>query len=893
MAVSDRESQVLAALGEHLTNAEIAARLFISIRTVESHVSSLLRKLGADDRRALAALAHTPSRAMPTPLTPFIGRQTEREALKAALRHHRLVTAVGPGGVGKTRLALSVATDLSSDFADGSGYVDLVPVLDPQMIAPAIAEALGIGERPGGSAADGVAGWLATRETLLLLDNCEHLLDGVVVLVERLLASSPGLRVLATSRARLLVPFEQVFPVPGLAVETDAVELFSTRATAGGNPVGHEQTQRVVALCRALDGMALAIELAAARYASLGLDGLELGLADRFRLLTGGRRMDDRHRSLRTTLDWSHALLSPPEQTALRRSSVFADPFPLPAAIAVLQDELLPPERIPAALAALADQSLLIAVPGPDGMRYRVLETVRQYGGELLNETGETEAAHRRHLLWVRSRLETDWSDTLMNEARSALTWACTQPESRAEAFALAITTAELSFRHGRPAESQRRYEQAASLAENDAVAAETWRSAAGAAVARHVGLDALRLRLQASEAALRAGDRAGAAADLAGNAELINRGPGLMATAPPEGEVARLIARGWELAGDDPSARAHLLIAEVSVHPIAEPGNRQRIEEAIALAQQTTDPLTESSALDQLTAMQLSQGDVRAAATSAIRRTEILAPLPPTSMTALEMFDSLQMGADCAVAAGDLPTARALAVRLRALPFYREELHLAASRLLMVTVFTGEWDRADELAGQFIQGWERAGQPQAGNFSRAACAAAGMYALRADEAQHQEWLRVIDGLVTPGRPISQIHVDEFFDAQVLLHQNRPDEAVQRLATPPEELDQWFSALWRPWYAALWAESAVLAGLSDPQERIRRARRSSEGNPLATAIVERAAALAEGGDRGRLLATAATLRPCRYQYARTLVLAGEPEGEQVLAELGVRAAPGE
>jgi DNA-binding CsgD family transcriptional regulator len=221
--VSPREAEVLAALGEHLTNAEIAARLFISVRTVESHISSLLRKLQVNDRRALAAIATLPPAAgaapasgaggplaprLPTPLTSFVGRAAERAALANALQAHRLVTTVGPGGVGKTRLALNVITEVADRYADGAWYVDLVPVTDPSMVAPAIAAALGLGERQGRSSEETVLAWLASRQALLVLDNGEHLLDGMPALVERLLLASPQLSMLLTSRARLLVPFE-------------------------------------------------------------------------------------------------------------------------------------------------------------------------------------------------------------------------------------------------------------------------------------------------------------------------------------------------------------------------------------------------------------------------------------------------------------------------------------------------------------------------------------------------------------------------------------------------------------------------------------------------------------------------------------------------------------
>jgi predicted ATPase/DNA-binding CsgD family transcriptional regulator len=917
VGISAREAEVLAALGEHLTNAEISARLFISVRTVESHVSSLLRKMQADDRRALAAAADDlrsnpagRSAALPSRLTPFVGRAAEQAALSVALGAHRLVTAVGPGGVGKTRLALRVAAGVRDRFADGVWYVDLVPVTDAVMTAPAVARALGLGEHPGSSAADDVVNWLAHREALLVLDNCEHLLDGVVVLLERLLAGSPRSAVLATSRARLLVPFEWVFPVPGLSVEADdggpgdAIALFLGRAAAGGSPVRPADAERVAAVCTALDGVALAIELAAARYASLGLDGLEAGLSDRLRLLTGGRRMDDRHRSLRAALDWSYALLDEPDRAVLRRISVFAEPFTATAAAVVVKDwPPVPAGHLPAGLAGLADHSLLLAVAEPGGTRYRALETIRQYGADRLDEAGELVEARSRHLRWclresaalelTSHEIAGTWRtafDQIADELRSALSWAAEAVRFRPEAYRLALALANLTFLRGLPGEAQRRYEQAAGLAPDDVVAADALRRAAGAAVARHVGDEALRLRLLAAEAALRGGDRAGAAGDLAQNAELIHRHLGLMATMPAAGEAAALIARGWALAEGDLAAQARLLSAEAFSSDVADPVTVNLIDRALLLARRVDAPLIESAVLDQLTAVQLAHGDVHAAAASALRRTELLAPMPVTAIAALELFDGLIMAAECAVAAGDLVAGRRLAERLRDLPFHREESHLANARLLLVTVLTGDWSEAAALAERFGEGWERAGRPRAGNLTPGAYAAATMYGLRGDNKARAVWLDIVGALETPGRPVTEIHLGEFFDALLLLHRGLPEQAARLMDTPPEQLTEWYSGLWRPWYAALWAEAAVLSGHGDAADRLRRARLATAGNPIATAIVDRAAALT-AGDRDGLIAAAVALQDagCRYQWARTLILIGgqhQSRGESELAGIG-------
>ena len=759
----------------------------------------------------------------------------------------------------------------------------------------------------GRSAEDIVLDWLAARQALLVLGNCEHLLGGVAALLERLLAGSPELSVLVTSRARLLVPFEWVFTVPGLSAETesggpgDAVELFRVRAAAGGTTLRPGDMERAAAICRELGGMALAIELTAARAASLGLDGIEAGLSDQLRLVTGGKRADGRHRSLRSALGWSYALLDEAGQAVLRRVSVFAAPFTLSAAVAVLGS--WPPmarDAIPAVLAGLADQSLLVPTADPAGTRYRALETIRQYGADRLADAGESVEAHCRHLTWC---LDTAaalgpaagddagaWRsgfDQIAGELRSALGWADGHAQHRQQAFRLAVSLAGLCFARGMPGESQVRYEQAAQLTTGRAAAAAL-HQAAGAAEVRHFGTEALRLRRAAVGAAVRAGDGAAAAMDLARMAELINRGAGLMATPATTDQVATLLAEATRLAAGDPAAQARTLTAMAFSHDDADPAAVALIECATTLARRARDPLTESAALDHLTAFHLARGELRAAA-SALRRTELLAPLRATAAAGMEFYDAFSMAAECAMAAGDLPAAKQMAERAGDLPSHREEGHLATARLIVVAALAGDWDEALASAGRFRQGWERAGRPRAGNLSRGAYAAATVYGLRGDDGARARWLEIVEALPAPGRPLSQIHAGEFFDALLLLHQGRPQRALGLLRTPPEEFRTWFSGMWRPWYAALWAEAAVLSGHRDTGGRIRRARQMTQGNPIATAILDRAAALA--GDRSGLAPAASALAAagCRYQWARTLILAGGAQrarGESVLAEMG-------
>jgi predicted ATPase/DNA-binding CsgD family transcriptional regulator len=915
--VSEREAQVLAAVGEHLTNAEIAARLVISIRTVESHVSSLLRKLGAADRRALAALAADevgagarPARvgaALPSALTPFVGRSTERAELGELLSGPaRLVTAVGPGGVGKTRLALAVAADVADRFADGVWYVDLVPVADPAMIAPAVAGALGLGEQPGRAAEDTLLGWATDRTAVLVLDNCEHLLDGVAQLTERLLAQGGALVVLTTSRARLMLPFERVFPVEGLAADGagDAIALFTERAAAAGAVVTADDRVRVARICRGLDGVPLAIELAAARLPAVGLDGLEAGLADRLRLLTGARRADGRHRSLRSTLDWSCALLDDTARAVLRRGSVFAGAFSAADATDVVGWAPVRPRDVAAQLAELAEHSLLVPVPAADGTRYRQLETVRQYGAELLEDTGELDEAHLRLLRWAGAagcalRERTDdgaaWRsafDRVADELRAALAWAAERPEHRGPAHEAASLLAELCLRRGLPGESQRRSEQAAELAADDLEAAVALRRAAGAATARLAGDQAVRLHGEAASAAERGGTPAAAAADLAQLAELLNRGPGIIARPPDPVAVRTALDGARRLAGADPLALARIAVAEAFAVPETGADGAAATERALRLARALGDPLIEIAALDRQTTVWLSRGDPRAALATAQRRIELLAPLPVIAEHGFELSDVHVMAVESAIGAGDLPAALRYAETVRDLPPLREIGHVAVARLIVVTFLTGDWATTLTAADRFLESWERAGRPRVPTLRRAAHAVTTLHGLRGDTAARRRWEAVFEVLALPGPPGHDERPTAVFDALLLLHQDRPDAAMRRLPVPPAELVRWYEGLWRPWYAALWAEAAVLAGVGDAAERVAAAGESTAGNPIAEAVVERAGALL-AGDAAAVAATADRLRAagCRYQAARSLLLTGGEAATRGRAELVEMGAP--
>ncbi len=910
---------MLELVGAHLSNAEIAARLCISVRTVESHVSSLLRKLEVPDRRALAQRAPEPAGSgpfhpapvLPAPLTSFIGRVSERTELTEMIKAHRQVTAVGPGGVGKTRLALAVAAEVAGAYADGVWFADLVPVTDPGMIATTVAGALGLGEQPGRDMTESVVAALADRHALLVLDNCEQVVDGVALFLERLLVTCSRVTVLATSRARLMVPFERVYPVPPLSLpvdgESDAVALFMERAAAVGRSLDPALCDQIASICERLDGMALAIELAAARYPTLGLDGITAALFHPLRMLTGGSRADERHRSVRGALDWSHALLEPADRALLRQVSVFVAPFTTVAAAEVAGGE----EGIVAeGLARLAEQSLLVVTASPGRTEYRALETIRQYGMERLSEAGELVDTRSRHVRWCLAKAaelavaREDWRarfDSVADDLRAALAWAADRPEQRTDAYRLARSLAELTFTRHLIGESQGRYEQAAALADDPAVSASMLRQAAAVAGCRMHGDDMSRLHRAAADAARRSGDTAGTACDLATAAANAYRFSSKFVRKLPQEEAIALMAQARELAGDDPAAQAAVALAEAGraltdaigaaqgLYDTAVPVTIARAERAVELAHRTGDPLAESAALDTLAGAQSWAGDTFAAADTARRRITLLSSTPDTPAGTHELIEALGEATEASLGAGDLPAARRWARQLADHPLLAEVGHRATGWLLVADALAGNVEEILAGSVRFLDAWQRAGGPARSILGPPAAAVATIHGLRDDHDARRDWSAVLIQLdSSPGNTYGYGAV---FDAMLLLHRGQAPEALERMAPEPAEVWQWVTWIWLHWYVALRAEAAVLAGSPDARDRVAEARTIVAGNPVAGAIVERAEALLDG-DQEALLATADAFDAagCRYQSARTLVLAGGDHAERgaaALADLGL------
>lgn len=426
----------------------------------------------AGEEHPLGVAPAPPRHNLPEQRTRFIGRTAALAELERLLPQTRLLTLTGIGGSGKTRLALQLAQQRLGDFPDGVWFVDLAPLRSPERVATACAAALELGTESEGPPVDRLVAHLAERQALIVLDNCEHLRPGAAALADALLTRPGRTRILATSREPLAVAGEQLYPVRSLSLPStanlddvraaDAVRVFVDRARLAlpEFEVDADNAVPLVEICRRLDGIALAIELAAARVPMLSVFDIAARLEDRFRLLTGGSSAAARQQTLHAAMQWSYDLIEPEQQRMLRQLAVFAGGCTLEAALAVAQaaDEYDALMR----LTALHDKSLLVVERGAGGSRprYRMLETVRQYAQHRLDEAGEADAARARHAEHylalaesaaphLRGPQQVDWMARLREEQENlvaAITWCVGEQSPGDSEWGLRLTAATARY---------------------------------------------------------------------------------------------------------------------------------------------------------------------------------------------------------------------------------------------------------------------------------------------------------------------------------------------------------------------------------------------------------------------------------------------------------------
>ncbi|MGH9920370.1 MAG: adenylate/guanylate cyclase domain-containing protein, partial [Nitrososphaerales archaeon] len=404
---------------------------------------------------------------LPVLLTTFIGREEELKHLGSLVADHRLVTVTGVGGVGKTRVALQLGAELLTEFSEGVWFCELATAQEEDALGDVIAVALRAPARPGISLVDSVVEFLRIRKLLLLMDNCEHLLTAAGDLIERVLKTCPGVRIVATSREGLGIPGEQLWPLRSLptpsasdsvdvVVASDAVQLFVLHATSL-NPsfiLDDREAPAIGEICRRLDGIPLAIELAAARAGAMAPVEIASLLDERFRLLTGGRRRSvERHHTLRATVDWSYSLLEDSERKVFDRLGVFSGTFDAAAAQAVAASEDIGRFEVLDALAELVGKSMLDVEQHEGLTRYQMLETLRQYALEKLDHRSETDEFRRRHARYfsefarevgptLLGPAELEWRPKLTIEVdnlRAAVGWAIDPPDEDDRELALVL----------------------------------------------------------------------------------------------------------------------------------------------------------------------------------------------------------------------------------------------------------------------------------------------------------------------------------------------------------------------------------------------------------------------------------------------------------------------
>jgi predicted ATPase/DNA-binding CsgD family transcriptional regulator len=952
--ISAREADVLGALGRRLTNAEIARELHISIRTVESHVSSLLRKLGAVDRRELARRAAPTTAAvvgaapepgagrpvgtgrgvggLPAERTSFVGRAVEQAQVAAALSAGRLVTLVGPGGMGKTRLAARVATSVSDAFPGGAAFVDLVPVGEAFLVQ-AVAAALDVPEQPGVPLEDTLHQRLRSTRTLLVLDNCEHVLDAVSRFVERLMETCPAAVVLATSRERLGLTEERLVPVPPLSTApaadagavSDAGALFLDRARAG-DPDFEADERALAAVCERLEGIPLAIELAAARVVSLGIDGLLAGLDDRLRLLTRSSRVEDRHRSVRAVIDWSHALLDDDERRLLRRLSGFAGGFDIDAVAAVATGG----DVVAAAdlVGRLTDKSLLTRRREPTGSQWRMLETVHEYARQQLVDHGELDDVRARHRDWARTvaleleeRLDDGdaWRprfDAVADDLRAAFAAGDGVPSTEAgvpeAAFApgdgvpsagagvpegpgepdgaryeLGLALGHLTYARRFLSESRRHYEAAARFAGDDRRAAVALRLAADVAYAEMRGSVAFGLLLAVAERAEAGGDGATAAIAVADAAQIADRMAAEFPERVPTERLQAMVEEARALAPrDDPVVEAHIAAAAAwSATPVLTFPDPTLAPLALEAARAVGDPRLVCGALDAVSVVAIAEGRYRDAARLVAERRGLLDRLSRHDPRhGGELADVLHMAIEVALGAGDLHGALEAARLADDDPIAQGVPHLVATHLLLPLALRGDFDEAMVQTAAMLEAWERAGRPHAGWMAPSVYGAALVCGLRGDAAGHRRWAD-LSAEITNRRNMQGFR--PFAEMRIALHHGRVAEALAVARRYLPRRNGW--GVFDGYAAAMGVEVAVVAGVDDAASRLADAAALVPQQDWAAACLLRAEARLTG-DRGllRRAVLAWEAVEARFERACTLCLddATRAEGEDELSALG-------
>jgi predicted ATPase/serine/threonine protein kinase len=639
--------------------------------------------------------AHLPEKTrtvpnnLPQQVTSFVGRSGEVVEIKQRLAATRLITLKGTGGIGKTRLALEVASGLLGEYADGVWMVELSALADPALVPQAVAQALGVREEPGRALGETLGEWLKTKRALLILDNCEHVVEACARLAEGLLRAGSGLRLLATSRESLAIDGEVIWEVVPLSMpdtlesmptqhllEYEATKLFLDRA-ASSRP-GFAATERnaagIARLCQQLDGIPLAIELAAARVRVLSIEQILSRMHNRFLLLTGGRRTaPTRQQTLEAAIDWSYELLSDEEKTLFRRVSVFAGGWTLEALEAVCSGAGIAQEAVLDLLAQLVDKSLVVVEQPREHARYRMLESIRAYALDHLRAGGEADEIERRHAevflalgeaaereLWGERAPE--WFERLdadHDNLRAALGWLLEHEANGS--LRLTVAVRSLWMVRGHYSEGRRWLEAALQ------------RSASGPDAPAHLRATAIRA---VGYIAQQQGDLAAARASMEESARIAREAGDTM-------EIARS-SRGLgtvaKAQGDLRAARAHL-------------------EESLAIGRQLGDDILIIYALMSLGEVLRLEGDWAAAR---LLYEQALGLSRKIGLQTGVSMNLVNLGA-AAAEEGDLPAARAHyreALAIEQALGSKSEISISLDGLAAVAAKRGEWERAARLAG-------------------------------------------------------------------------------------------------------------------------------------------------------------------------------------------------